>query len=142
VGSTTVLLLALSLTGLREDDAVVSYVGRFAPALAVTLASIKGGEPTTVLTSSRSNTTNGDATGGGHIRARTSNAKHRFAELSEPVVAIDCLEHVPRCVAICRACPRVPASPKMHPSRTREESEFRHHGQHQMTICRAFVQAL
>jgi len=41
---------------------VVSYVGRFAPAVAVPLASSKGGEPATELTSSRSNTTNGDAT--------------------------------------------------------------------------------
>jgi hypothetical protein len=57
-----VLLLALSLTGLREDDAVVSYVGRFAPAVAVPLASSKGGEPATELTSSRSNTTDWDAT--------------------------------------------------------------------------------
>jgi len=49
------------LTGLREDDAVVSYVGRFAPAVAVSPASA-GGEPTTELTWLRSNTTNGDAT--------------------------------------------------------------------------------
>jgi hypothetical protein len=48
--------------GLREDDAVVSYVGRFAPAVAVSLASSKGSEPATEHTSSRSNTTNGDAT--------------------------------------------------------------------------------
>jgi hypothetical protein len=41
---------------------VVSYIGRFAPAVAVPLASSKGGEPATELTSSRSNTTNGDAT--------------------------------------------------------------------------------
>jgi hypothetical protein len=38
------------LTGLREDDAVVSYIGRFAPAVAVPLASSKGGEPATELT--------------------------------------------------------------------------------------------
>jgi hypothetical protein len=50
------------LTGLREDDAVVSYVGRFAPAVAVSLASERSSEPATVLTSSRSNTTSGDAT--------------------------------------------------------------------------------
>jgi hypothetical protein len=66
VGSTTVLLLALSLTGLREDDAVVSYVGRSVPAVAVSLALSKGGEPTTELTSTRSNTTNGDATQNPH----------------------------------------------------------------------------
>jgi hypothetical protein len=41
---------------------VVSYSGRFAPAVAVPLASVKGGKPATELTSSRSNTTNGDAT--------------------------------------------------------------------------------
>ena len=41
---------------------MVSYVGRFAPAVACSLASLKGGEPATELTSSRSNTTNGDAT--------------------------------------------------------------------------------
>jgi hypothetical protein len=50
VTSTTVVLLALSLTGLREDDAVVSYFGRFAPAAACPLASWKGGEPATELT--------------------------------------------------------------------------------------------
>jgi hypothetical protein len=41
---------------------VVSYVGRFAPAVAVPLAASRGGEPATELTSSRSNTTDGDAT--------------------------------------------------------------------------------
>ena len=41
---------------------MVSYVGRFAPVVAVSLASLRGGEPATKLTSSRSNTTNGDAT--------------------------------------------------------------------------------
>jgi hypothetical protein len=51
------------LTGLREDDAVVSYLGRFAPAVAVSLAASRSSEPATVLTSSRSNTTDGDATG-------------------------------------------------------------------------------
>jgi hypothetical protein len=50
------------LIGLREDDAVVSYLGRFAPAVAASLASKRSSEPTTELTSSRSNTTNGDAT--------------------------------------------------------------------------------
>jgi putative transposase len=38
------------------------------------------------------------------------------------VVAIECLEHVSGCVARRPACPRVPASPKMYPSRTREAS--------------------
>ena len=41
---------------------MVSYIGRFAPAVAVPLASSKGGEPATELTSTRSNTTSGDAT--------------------------------------------------------------------------------
>ena len=41
---------------------MVSYVGRFAPAVAVSLASQWSSEPATELTSSRSNTTNGDAT--------------------------------------------------------------------------------
>ena len=41
---------------------MVSYIGRFAPAVACSLASVRGGEPATELTSSRSNTTNGDAT--------------------------------------------------------------------------------
>ncbi|MCA1678049.1 MAG: hypothetical protein LC777_03385, partial [Actinobacteria bacterium] len=41
---------------------MVSYIGRFAPAVAVPLASSKGGAAATELTSSRSNTTNGDAT--------------------------------------------------------------------------------
>jgi hypothetical protein len=45
------------VTGRREDDAVVSYIGRFAPAVAVPLASSKGGEPVTELTSSLTNTT-------------------------------------------------------------------------------------
>jgi hypothetical protein len=56
-------------------------------------------------------------------------------ELSEPMVAIKCLERVQGCVARRRACPRVPASPKcprvpaspkMYPSRTREASISRH----------------
>jgi hypothetical protein len=50
------------LIGLREDDAVVSYAGRFAPAVAISLASERSGEPATELTSPRSNTTKGDAT--------------------------------------------------------------------------------
>ena len=37
-----------------------------------------------------------------------------------------------------RACPRVLASRKMYPSRTREESKSRHYRQHNMPICRAF----
>jgi hypothetical protein len=65
VVSTTVLLLASSLTGRHEDDAVVSYIGRFAPAVAASPASPKGNEPATEPTSSRSNTTNGDATARG-----------------------------------------------------------------------------
>jgi hypothetical protein len=42
----------LSLIGHREDEAVVSYIGRLAPAVAVPLASSKGSEPATELTSS------------------------------------------------------------------------------------------
>jgi hypothetical protein len=38
------------LTGLREDDAVVSYLGRFAPAVAVSLASERSSKPATELT--------------------------------------------------------------------------------------------
>jgi hypothetical protein len=41
---------------------VVSYLGPSGPAVAVSLASPRGGEPATELTSSRSYTTNGDAT--------------------------------------------------------------------------------
>jgi hypothetical protein len=37
------------LTGLREDDAVVSYSGPCGPAVAVSLASPKGGESATEL---------------------------------------------------------------------------------------------
>src|SRR5437773_4157618 len=37
---------------------------------------------------------------------------------------MDCLEHVPGYVARRRACARVPASPKMYPSRTRRDSNF------------------
>jgi hypothetical protein len=50
------------LIGLREDDAVVSYIGPCGPAVAVSLASTRSSEPTTELTSPRSDTTNGDAT--------------------------------------------------------------------------------
>ncbi len=49
MGSTTVVLLALPLTGPREDDAVVSHPGRFAPSVAVSLASSRDGEPATEL---------------------------------------------------------------------------------------------
>src|SRR5262245_53607544 len=59
-------------------------------------------------------------------------------ERSEPVVAIGCLDRVPRCVARRRACPQVPASPKMYPSRTCEVAKSRHNRQHHMPICRAF----
>ena len=52
------------------------------------------------------------------------------------MVAFERLEHVPNCVARRRACPRVPASPKMYPSRTRDQSKSRHHGQHNIPICR------
>jgi hypothetical protein len=37
-------------------------------------------------------------------------------------------------------CPRVPARPKMYPSRTRDESDSRRHRQHNMPVCRAFLQ--
>ena len=50
------------LTGRHEDDAVVSYIGPCGPAVACSLASLTGSEPATELTSSRSNTTSGDAT--------------------------------------------------------------------------------
>jgi hypothetical protein len=52
---------------------VVSYAGRFAPAVAVPPASLKGGEPATELTPSRSNTTNGDATRAGYEPLRMTN---------------------------------------------------------------------
>jgi len=55
---------------------VVSYSGRFAPAVAVPLASWKGGEPATELTSSGSNTTNGDATRESWAIYRASRAIH------------------------------------------------------------------
>jgi hypothetical protein len=62
------------LIGLREDDAVVSYRGRFAPAVAVSPASSTSSEPATKLTPTRSNTTSGDATelGGDGIEPLTS----------------------------------------------------------------------
>jgi len=44
--------------------------------------------------------------------------------LSASERAITGLGHAPACVALDRACPRVPASPKMYPSRTREASDF------------------
>jgi hypothetical protein len=63
-------------------------------------------------------------------------------ELFERAVVIECLERVRGCDARRCACPPVPASPKMYPSRTRGESKSRHHGQHNMPICRAFLQAI
>lgn len=55
----------------RDGDRIVEVVEdcwtmkkRFAPAVAVSPASMKGGAPATELASSRSNTTNGDATAG------------------------------------------------------------------------------
>ena len=59
-------------------------------------------------------------------------------ELFESEVAIESLEHAPGCVARRRPCPRVRASPKMYPYRTREESKSRHGRQH-YPIYRAFV---
>ena len=41
---------------------MVSYAGRFAPAVAVPLALLRSSEPATELTSDRSYTTSGDAT--------------------------------------------------------------------------------
>src|SRR6266498_3363797 len=49
----------LSVTGLREDDAVVSYGGPYGPAVALSPASPGSSEPATELTSPRSNTTSG-----------------------------------------------------------------------------------
>jgi hypothetical protein len=63
-------------------------------------------------------------------------------ELFECVVAISVSSTSQGCVSGRRACPRVPASPKMYPSRTREESQSRHRRQQHMPICRSFVQAL
>ena len=60
-------------------------------------------------------------------------------ELSERVVAIERLELAPDCVARRRVCPRVPASPKMYPSRTRKGSRLRHYRQHKTPICRYFI---
>ena len=62
-------------------------------------------------------------------------------ELSQSVAAIERLDHVADRVARRRACPRVPASPKMYPSRTREASKSRHGRQHYKPICRAFMQS-
>jgi hypothetical protein len=50
VVSTTVLLLASSLTGRHEDDAVVNYIGPCGPAVTVSLASSRSSEPVTELT--------------------------------------------------------------------------------------------
>jgi hypothetical protein len=47
---------AFVATGRHEDDAVVSYLGRSAPAVAVSPATLTGGDPATELTSSHSNT--------------------------------------------------------------------------------------
>jgi hypothetical protein len=63
-------------------------------------------------------------------------------ELSKRVVTHECLERAEFWVARRRACPRVPASPKMYPSRTREASKIRRRRQHYMPIYRAFGQAL
>ena len=81
--------------------------------------------------------------GGSQRRASAGNADGLvLQELSESVAAIERLEHVLACVARRRACPRVAASSKMYPSRTREKSKSRHHRQHYMPTCRAFVQAI
>jgi hypothetical protein len=53
------------LTGLSEDDAVVSYHGRCAPVVAVSLASSRSSEPATKHQPTRPYTTTGDATNGG-----------------------------------------------------------------------------
>ena len=65
---------------------MVSYAGRFAPAVAVSLASSKGSEPATELTSSRSNTTNGDATRGQRMPQLWYFAKPSLGELRDAVV--------------------------------------------------------
>jgi hypothetical protein len=73
------------------------------------------------------------------VRATENGA---LQEPSELVVAIGCDEHNMRWVARRRACPQVPASPKMYPSRTRDASGFRRSRQHKMPVCRAFLEAL
>jgi hypothetical protein len=80
--------------------------------------------------------------GGSQHRASADNADGLFAGTFRASGRHECLEHVAGCVARRRACPRVTASPKMYPSRTREESKSRPRRQHYMPICRAFVQAL
>ena len=62
-------------------------------------------------------------------------------ELSSAGVALRCAERVSGYVARRRACPRVPASPKMYPSRTRDDARFRRSRQHNMPIYRAFVRS-
>ena len=73
------------------------------------------------------------------VRATQNGA---LQELSELEAALEGLALVGGWDARRRACPRVPASPKMYPSRTRKASKSRHYRQRHMPICRAFVQAL
>jgi hypothetical protein len=70
--------------------------------------------------------------GGSQRRVGAGNADSRLQQFFDYVVAIKCLEHVLCCVARRRGCPRVPASPKMYPSRTREEPHLAIAGN---TIC-------
>src|SRR6266496_762689 len=63
-------------------------------------------------------------------------------ELWESMLAIELVEHALCCVGRRRPCPRVPASPKMYPSRTREVSKPCRRRQHHKPICRAFSEAL
>jgi hypothetical protein len=56
--------------------------------------------------------------GGGHIRASTGNIERSFAGTFRLSARDRACRIRPRCVARRRPCPRVPASPKMYPSRT------------------------
>jgi hypothetical protein len=59
-------------------------------------------------------------------------------ELSQSMATIESVDHALPRVARRRACPRVPASPKMYPSRTRQASKSRHRRQHIMPYLQGF----
>ena len=68
--------------------------------------------------------------GGSQRRVGSGNVDRLFAGTFRGYGRDRVLEHVPGRVAGRRACPRVPARPKMYPSRTRDDARFRRDRQH------------
>ena len=67
------------------------------------------------------------------------NTEFQLQELFERGSRLAHLEHVPARVARRRACPRVPKCTRLVPAKNRNRATTR---QHNMPICRTFVQAL